>query len=65
MTDKEKRLLEILDRKGLKKRLKPVWSLDEARLILIKDKFVTIDEYIKMLETGIKFSEEDIYYLTL
>ena len=65
MTDKEKRLLKILDKKGLKGKLKPVGSLEEARLFLIKDKIVVIYEYIEMVENGHTFPEEDVYYLTL
>ena len=64
MTDKEKRLRKILVKKGLKGKLKPVGSLDEARLVLVEDKFIVIDEYIEMVENGHTFPEENAYYLT-
>ena len=58
-------LLKILRKKGLKEKVKPVGSLDEARIVLIKDKIVTKAEYIEMVENGHKFLKEDVYYLTL
>ena len=58
-------LLNILDKKGFKGIVKPVGSLEEARIVLIKDKIVTKDEYIEMVENGHKFLKEDVYYLTL
>ena len=65
MADKERRLLKILDKKGLIGRLKPVKSLDEARLVLVEDKFMVINEYIEMVKNGHTFPEENVYYLTL
>ena len=59
------KLLKILDKKGFKGIVKPVGSLEEARILLIKDKIVTKDEYIEMVENGHKFLKEDVYYLTL
>ena len=65
MADKEKRLRKILVKKGFNGKVKPVGSLEEARIVLIKDKIVAKYEYIEMVENGYKFSEEDVYYLTL
>ena len=59
------KLLKILRKKGLKEKVKSVGSSDEARIVLIKDKIVTKDEYIEMVENGQKFLKEDVYYLTL
>ena len=64
MTDKEKRLRKILVKKGLKGKLKPVVSLDEARLVLVEDKFIVIDEYIEMVENSHTFPEENVCFLT-
>ena len=64
MTDKAKRLRKILSKMCMIGKLKPVSSLDEARLVLVEDKFIVINEYIEMVENGHTFPEENVYYLT-
>ena len=58
-------LLKILDKKDFKGIVKLVGSLEEARIVFIKDKVVTKEEYIEMVENGHKFLKENVYYLTL
>ena len=64
MIDKAKRLSKILSKMRMKGKLKPVDSLDEARIVLVEDKFIVIDEYIEMVENGHTFPKENVYYLT-
>ena len=58
-------LLKMLDEKGFKGIVKQVRSLEEARLVLINNKVVTKDEFIKMVKKGSNFINDDVYYLTL
>ena len=58
-------LLKKLDEKGFKGIVKQVQSLEEARLVLINNKVVMKDEYIKMVKKGRNFINDDVYYLTL
>ena len=69
MADKAKRLRKILDKKGMKGKLKLVGSLEEAHLILVDDrkysgkiKLIGKDSYLGMLEDGHTFPEEHIYF---
>ena len=70
MADKEKRLRKILSKKGLKGQLKLVATLEKARLVWVenfegKSKNIVADKdsYLKMIERGYTFPEEDVYYL--
>ena len=58
-------LLKMLDEKEFKGTVKQVRSLEEARLVLINNKVVTKDKYIKMVKKGRNFINDDVYYLTL
>ena len=71
MADKEKRLRKLLAKSALKGQLKSVATLEEARIVLIildiqslsKFHFVSKDTYLKMIERGYTFPEENFYYL--
>ena len=70
MADKEKRLRKILDKLGLKGRLKLVTSLDEAHLVLVQDKrcasrtkLIGKNSWLIFMERGYTFPEEDVYYV--
>ena len=70
MADKEKRLRKILDRRGLKGKLKSVATLQEARVICLdseesisKAVFMGKDTYIRVLEAGHTFLEDQVHYL--
>ena len=70
MADKEKRLRKILVKKGFKGQLKLVATLEEARLVWVegfgcKSKNIVVDKdtYLKMIQKGYTFPEEDVYYL--
>ena len=70
MADKAKRLRKILDKLGLKGRLKLVASLDEAHLVLVQDKrcasrtkLIGKDGWLIFMERGYTFPEEDVYYV--
>ena len=70
MADKEKRLRKILDRRGLKGKLKSVKTLQEARVICLdseesisKALFMGKDTYIRFLEAGHTFLEDQVHYL--
>ena len=70
MADKEKRLSKILSKGGLKGKLKLVATLDEAHLVIVKDKryvigtrFIEKDNWLIMIERGYTFPEEDVYYV--
>ena len=58
-------LLKMLDEKWFKGIVKQVRSLEEARIVLINNKVVTKDKYIKMVKKGRDFTSDDVYYLTL
>ena len=69
MADKEKRLSKILLNKGLKGKLKPVDTLEEADIIIVEDrndktktKFIGKDYYIKMVKEGYTFPEENMFF---
>ena len=70
MVDKEKRLRKILDRRGLKAKLKSTTNLQEARVICLdneesisKAAFMGKDTYIQYLEAGHIFSGYQVHYL--
>ena len=67
MADKEKRLRKILVRRGLKGKLKPVNTLEEAHIILVEDKpsnkFVGVSTYRQWIEEGHTFPEDKVHYL--
>ena len=67
MVDKEKRLRKILLKSGIKGVLKPVNTLEEARIIIIDGKpaakFVGVDTYKQWIDEGHTFPEESIHYL--
>ena len=70
MADKEKRLRKILDRRGLKGKLKSVKTLQEAYVICLdseesisKALFMGKDTYIRFLEMGHTFLEDQVHYL--
>ena len=67
MADKSKRLRKILLKNGLKGKLKPVGSLEEAHIIIIDGKptakFVGVDTYKQWIDEGHTFPEESIHYL--
>ena len=70
MADKEKRLRKILDRRGLKGKLKSVATLQEARVICLdreesisKALLMGKDTYIRFLEAGHTFLEDQVHYL--
>ena len=58
-------LLKTLEEKGFKGIVKQVRSLEEARLVLVNNKVLTKDEYIKKVKKGRDFTSDDVYYLTL
>ena len=69
MADKEKRLRKILSKFALKGKLKLVATLDEAHIVIVEDrndksntKFIGKEVYIKMLENGYTFPEENIFF---
>ena len=69
MADKEKRLRKILVNKGMKGKLKPVDTLEEAHIIVVEDrndktktKFIGKDSYIRMVEEGYTFPEENMFF---
>ena len=69
MEDKAKRLRKILVKRGMKGKLKPVGSLEEAHIILVDDsrcaskiKLIGKDSYLGMVENGYTFPEEIIYF---
>ena len=69
MADKEKRLRKILLNAGLKGKLKPVNTLEEAHIIIVenrndknKTQFIRKDSYLRMLEDGYTFPEETVYF---
>ena len=70
MADKEKRLRKILVKKGLKGKLKPVATLEEARIIIVENKqcssktmVIGKDTYEQFLEEGHTFPEDQVYYV--
>ena len=70
MGDKEKRLRKILVKSGWKGKLKSVAILEEAHIVLVEDRqccrrtqLIGKDTYLKMIERGYTFPEEDVYYL--
>ena len=67
MADKEKRIRKILLKSGIKGVLKPVNTLEEARIIIIDGKpaakFVGVDTYKQWIDEGHTFPEEYIHYL--
>ena len=70
MADKEKRLRKILAKAGLKGKLKPVGTLEEAHIIIVenrndkkKTKFIGKDSYLGMVESGYTFPEETVYFM--
>ena len=69
MEDKEKRLRKILTNKGIKGKLKPVDTLEEAHIIIVenrndknKTKFIDKDYYVRMAEEGYTFPEENMFF---
>ena len=69
MEDKEKRLRKILVKRGIKGKLKPVDTLEEAHIIVVenrndkkKTKLIGKDSYLGMVENGYTFPEETIYF---
>ena len=72
MADKEKRLRKILSKFSLKGKLKSVATLDEAHIVIVEDrndksntKYIRKEVYIKMLENGYTFPEENIFLRSL
>ena len=70
MADKGKRLQKILVKKGMKVQLRPVESLEEARVIIIEDKqcinrfaFMGKDAYKRMVENGRTFPSDIVHFL--
>ena len=70
MSDKEKRLRKILVKKFLKGKLKPVGNLEEAHLVLVEDRqchnktmVIGRDIYVRMVENGHTFPEDQVHYL--
>ena len=70
MADKEKRFRKILLKKGMKGKLKLVDTLEEAHFVLVEDRrywrksrFIGKEVYLKIIERGYTFPEEDVYYL--
>ena len=67
MADKAKRLRKILVKGGLKGKLKPANTLEEAHLILIEDKpdykLVGRSTYRLWIEKGHTFPEDQVHYL--
>ena len=69
MADKEKRLRKILLNKGLKGKLKPVGTLEEADIIIVEDrndktktKFIGKGIYLEMVKDGYTFPEENMFF---
>ena len=69
MADKEKRIQKFLTKAMLKGRLKLVTTLDEADIVIVEDrnnktntKFIRKEIYIKMVEKGYTFPEENIFF---
>ena len=69
MADKEKRLQKFLTKARLKGKLKLVTTLDEAHIVIVEDrndktntKFIGKEIYIKMVEKGYTFPEENIFF---
>ena len=69
MADKEKRFRKILSKKGWKGKLKLVATLEEAHLVLIDERghakfhLTGKDSYLRWIEKGYIFPEEEVYYL--
>ena len=69
MVDKEKRFRKILSKFALKGKLKLVATLEEAHLVLINEKghakfhIAGKDSYLRWIEKGHIFPEEEVYYL--
>ena len=70
MEDKEKRLRKILVKRGMKGKLKPVSSIEEAHLICIENRqnadntvIIGVDTYRQWVEEGHTFSEDKVHYL--
>ena len=69
MADKEKRLQKFLTKARLKGKLKLVATLDEVHIVIVEDrndkantKFIGKEIYIKMVEKGYTFPEENIFF---
>ena len=69
MADKEKRLRKLLSKKGWKGQFKLAASLDEAHLVLVNERghakfhLAWKEVYLKWIERGHTFPEEEVYYL--
>ena len=67
MADKEKRLRKILVRIGLKGKLKPVDTLEEAHIIIVENKpsnlVIGISTYKQWIAEGHTFPEDKVHYL--
>ena len=72
MADKGKRLQKILVKKGLKGKLKPAASLEQAHIILIDNKqcidkvqLLGKDVYNKFLDEGYNFPSDLVHFLVI
>ena len=68
MADKEKRLRKILVKKCLKGKLKLVDTLEQSHFVLVNRKrpsellFLRKEGYLKLIERGYTFPEEEVYF---
>ena len=72
MADKDKQLRKILVKINMKGRLKLVATLEEAHLVLVEDKqcasrtkLIGKDTYLRMIEKGYIFPEEEFIMWSL
>ena len=69
MADKEKRFRKILLKKCLKGKLKLVDTLEQSHFVLVNRKglseiiFIKKEAYLKMIERGYNFPEEEVYFV--
>ena len=70
MAEKDKRLQKILVKRGMKGKLRPVESLEEAHIIVREDKqcinrsaFMGKDAYKRMVENGRTFPSDIVHFL--
>ena len=68
MADKEKRFRKILSKRGLKRRIKLVDTLEQASFVLVSRKeldellFMKKEAYLDLIGRGYTFSEEEVYF---
>ena len=68
MADKEKRFRKILNKKGIKGKLKLVDTFEQSHFVLVNGKlgellFIKKGVYSEMIEKGYPFPEEEVYFM--